>query len=113
METLQRIRHFLSEQDMTARPDLVTVWKMVEDGLKVCGEPEMMDYHPSQRSELDIVMLVRQKGKRRGKKKTACGESSSSMMDAHLVDDSDEDFVPPPPPRSAVRGCHSVSHTEH
>ncbi|XP_042023828.1 uncharacterized protein LOC121771104 [Salvia splendens] len=111
VETLQKIHHFLSGQDMTGRTDLVTISRMVEDGLQISREAEMMDYRPSQRFELDIDMPVRQKGKRRGKKKTACGESSSSRMDAHLVDDSDEDFVPPPPPRSAVRGRHSVSHT--
>lgn len=113
MEKLQQIRHFLSGRDMTSQPDLLTISEMVEDGLQVCGEAEMMECRPSQRSELDIVIPVtmRQKGERRGKKKTACGESSSSRMDAHLVDDSDDDFEAPPPPRSAVRGRHSVSHT--
>ncbi|XP_042016975.1 uncharacterized protein LOC121765008 [Salvia splendens] len=110
VETLHKIRHFLSEQDMTGRPDLFTILRMVEDGLQISGEAETMDYRPSQRSELDIDMPVRQKRNRRGKKK-AGGESSSSRMDTQLVDDSDDDFMPPPPPRSAVRGRHSVSHT--
>ncbi|XP_042059576.1 serine/threonine-protein phosphatase 7 long form homolog [Salvia splendens] len=84
VETLHKIRHFLSGQDMTGQPHLFTISRIVEDGLQIYGEAEMMDYRPSQRSELDIDMPVRQKGKRRGKKKTG-GESSSSRMDAHLV----------------------------
>ncbi|XP_042018486.1 uncharacterized protein LOC121766302 [Salvia splendens] len=95
---------------MSGRPDLFTISRMVEDGLQICGEAETMDHRPSQRSELDLDMPVRQKAKRRGKKKVG-GESSSSRMDTQLVDDSDDDFVAPPPPRSAVRGRHSVSHT--
>ena len=68
---------------MTYQPDLVTISKMVEDNLQVYGEVRMMDCRPSQRSGLDIVMLVRQKGKQRGKKKTSCRDSSSSRMDVH------------------------------
>ncbi|XP_042038324.1 uncharacterized protein LOC121784227 [Salvia splendens] len=111
VETLHNIRHFISCQDMTEHPALVTISRMVEDGLQISVEAELMDYRPSQRSALDMEMTVRQKGKRRTKKKTACGESSSSRMDAQLVDDSDDDFVDPPPPRSTVRGRQSVSHT--
>ncbi|XP_042016343.1 serine/threonine-protein phosphatase 7 long form homolog [Salvia splendens] len=59
---VETLRHFLSGQDMTGRPDLFTISRMVEDGLQISGETEMMDYRPSQRSELDIDMPVRQKG---------------------------------------------------
>ncbi|XP_042001842.1 serine/threonine-protein phosphatase 7 long form homolog [Salvia splendens] len=110
VDTLHKIRHFLREQDMSGRPDLFTISRMVEHGLQICGEAETMDYRPSQRSEMDIEVPVRQKAKRRGKKKVG-GQSSSSRMDTQLVDDSDDDFEAPPPPRSAVRGRHSVSHT--
>ncbi|XP_042060474.1 uncharacterized protein LOC121804840 [Salvia splendens] len=79
---------------------------MIEEGLRISGEAERMDYRPSQRSAMDVDVPVRQKAKRRTKKKTACGESSSQP-----VHRSDDDFVEPPPPRSAVRGRHSVSHT--
>ncbi|XP_042003895.1 serine/threonine-protein phosphatase 7 long form homolog [Salvia splendens] len=47
VETLHKIRHFLSEQDMTGRPDLFTISRMVEDGLQISGEAETMDYRPS------------------------------------------------------------------
>ncbi|XP_042019018.1 serine/threonine-protein phosphatase 7 long form homolog [Salvia splendens] len=110
VETLHKIRQFLREQDMTGRPDLFTVSRMVEDGLQISGEVETMDCRPSQRSELDIDMPVRQKVKRRGKKNDG-GESSSARMDTQLGDESDGDFMAPPPSRSAVRGRHSVSHT--
>ncbi|XP_041990526.1 uncharacterized protein LOC121741690 isoform X2 [Salvia splendens] len=106
METFHNIRHFLSGQDMTEHPALETISRMVEDGLQISGEAELMDYCPSQRSAMDMDVPVRQKGKRRTKKKTACDESSSQFVNA-----SDDDFVDPPPPRSAVRGLHSVSHT--
>ncbi|XP_042059719.1 serine/threonine-protein phosphatase 7 long form homolog [Salvia splendens] len=106
VETLHRICHYLNQQDMSGHPALYTISRMVEDGLHISGEPEMMDCRPSQRSELDIDMPVRQKGKRRGKKKT--GEESSS---ARMVVYSDDDFMPPPPPSSVVLGRHSVSHT--
>ncbi|XP_042054478.1 uncharacterized protein LOC121799203 [Salvia splendens] len=106
VETLHNIRHFLSGQDMTEHPALETISRMVDDGLQISGEADVMDYRPSQRSAMDMDVPVRQKGKRRTKKKTASGESSSQVVYA-----SDDDFMDPPPPRSAIRGCHSVSHT--
>ncbi|XP_042025149.1 uncharacterized protein LOC121772203 [Salvia splendens] len=106
VETLHNVRHFLSGQDTTEHPALGTISRMIEEGLRISGEAERMDYRPSQRSAMDVDVPVRQKAKRRTKKKTACGESSSQP-----VHRSDDDFVEPPPPRSAVRGRHSVSHT--
>ncbi|XP_042016281.1 triacylglycerol lipase OBL1-like [Salvia splendens] len=64
---------------------------------KISREAELMDYRPSQRSAMDMDVPMRQKGKRRTNKKTACRESSSQF-----VYDSDDDFVDPPPPRSVV-----------
>ncbi|XP_042051458.1 uncharacterized protein LOC121796735 [Salvia splendens] len=106
VETLHNVHHFLSGQDTTEHPALGTISRMIEEGLRISGEAERMDYRPSQRSAMDVDVPVRQKAKRRTKKKTACGESSSQP-----VHRSDDDFVEPPPPRSAVRGRHSVSHT--
>ncbi|KAL1548959.1 hypothetical protein AAHA92_17130 [Salvia divinorum] len=54
---------------------------MIENGLEICSEAELMDIHPFQR------------------------------RDVLLGDNSDENFIDPPPPTSWVRGCHSVSHT--
>ncbi|XP_042034046.1 uncharacterized protein LOC121780527 [Salvia splendens] len=108
VETLHNIRHFLSARATTGHfcPDMVTISRMVEEGLQISGEPQLMDYPPSQRSAMDVDVPIRQKAKRRTKQKTARGESSSQF-----VHNSDDDFVEPPPPSSALRGRYSISHT--
>ena len=91
---------------MTNQSNLATIMKMIENSRQICGESELMDIHPSQRSELDIDMPVTKKSRHHAKKSSQ-GASSSSRRDVWLGDDSDDDFVDPPPPTSLGRGRHS------
>ncbi|XP_042056537.1 protein MAIN-LIKE 1-like [Salvia splendens] len=63
VETLHNIRHFLSARATTGHfcPDMVTISRMVEEGLQISGEPQLMDYPPSQRSAMDVDVPIRQK----------------------------------------------------